>query len=368
MNENDKESKNPSPKNPTLRADEGMTERRKEILRIIIREFVNTATPVSSEIVVNKYRLPVSTATVRNEMAELEREGYIHHPHVSAGRVPTDKGYRYFVETLMERPGGLTQIEQHTIQHQFYQIQLEINEWLRLAASVTARTAQNAAVVSTPRTYDNRLKRLELIEVQERLVLMVIVTQDGTIREQMLTPDTPLTQEELSSLANRFNTQFVGMTWSQIDEKVRIFYETEDWIKPILNRLIETLRALAQFQDAQIYRDGISNILNQPEFSDVSKLRQVLQTFESGSAFTAIIPEVLSNDVNGVQVIIGGENRFEDMRLLSLVLARYGVDGQVSGVIGIVGPTRMAYDRSISTVQYISQLLSNLVTERSGLI
>lgn len=365
MGENVNENKNSLQKNPSQRTiDENMTERRKDILRIVIKEFVETATPVSSDIVVNKYRLPVSPATVRNEMAELEREGYIHHPHVSSGRVPTDKGYRYYVENLMSRPSGLTTIEQHTIQHQFYQIQLEINEWMRLAASVAARTAQNAAVVSTPRNYDTRLKRVELIEVQERLVLMVVVTQDGTIKEQMLALDLPISQEDLSSTATRFNAQFNGMSWSQIEEKGKDW--ADDWIKQAVNRLMDTLRTLSYFQDSQIYRDGISNILNQPDFSDVSRMREVLQALESGSAFTAIIPEVLSSVTGGVQVIIGGENRFEDLRLLSVVLARYGVDGQVAGVIGIVGPTRMAYDRSISTVQYISQLLSNLVTERSG--
>src|SRR5438045_2470722 len=166
--------------------DEVLTERQREILRIIIQEFVVSATPVSSEGLVNKYKLPYSSATIRNEMAELERNGFITQPHTSAGRIPSDKGYRYYIERLMDRVAGLSPIEQHTIQHQFYQIQLELNEWLRLAASVTARTAHNAALVSTPRTYDSRLKYIQLIGIQERLALLVVVSQDGTIKEQML--------------------------------------------------------------------------------------------------------------------------------------------------------------------------------------
>ncbi len=347
-----------------LTVNEEMTERRKEILRIIIQEFVNTATPVSSDTVVHKYRLPISPATVRNEMADLEREGYITHPHTSAGRVPSDKGYRFFVEYLMERPIGLSMPEQRTIQHQFYQIQLEINEWLRLAASITARTALNAAVVSAPRAYDTRLKRLELIEVQERLALLIIVTQDGTVKEQMVSLEEPHSQEVLGSISARLNAQLNGLNWSQIETRCRDW--PEDTARLIATRLVESLKMLDVHQNSQIYRDGLSNILNQPEFSDIGRVRQIMQTLEGGSAFTAIIPEVLSADSNGVQVFIGGENRYDDLRLLSVVLARYGIDGQVAGVVGIVGPTRMEYGRSISTVQYISQMLSSLVSERRG--
>jgi len=353
--------KEPLEKEPPLTDD--LTERRKEILKIIIREFVNTAQPVSSEMVVYKYRLPISSATVRNEMAELEREGYISHPHTSAGRIPSDKGYRYFVEHLMERPGGLSTLEQKTIQHQFYQIQLELNEWLRLAASITARTALNAAVVSAPHAYDTRLKRLELIEVQERLALLIIVTQDGTIKEQMVALEEPHTQEVLGSISARLNVQLNSLNWHQIEARVSDW--PEDTTRLLAGRLVESLKMLDMHQNAQIYRDGLSNILNQPEFSDIGRVRQVLQALEGGAAFTTIIPEVLSADNAGVQVIIGGDNRYDDLRLLSVVLARYGVDGQVAGVVGIVGPTRMEYGRSISTVQYISQLLSSLVSERT---
>jgi heat-inducible transcriptional repressor len=297
-------------------------------------------------------------------MAELERDGYISHPHTSAGRVPSDKGYRYFVEHLMERPHGLSIAEQHTIQHQFYQIQLELNEWLRLAASVTARTSLNVGVVSSPQLFDCRLKRVELIGIQDRLALMVIVTQDGTIKEQMLSLDEPTNQEELSVVSTRINGQFYNLTRVQIENKIRDWLENFDRV--VGNRLVEMLRSLEYLQEAPLYREGLANILNQPEFSDVVRLRQVLQVLEGGSALPTIIPEVLSSDDSGVQVIIGGENRFDDLRPLSIVLARYGIDGQVVGVVGIVGPTRMEYNRSISTVQYISQLLTNLLSERSG--
>lgn len=344
---------------------EDLTDRQREILKVIVQEFVVTATPVSSETVVYKYRLPVSTATVRNEMAELERQGYITHPHTSAGRLPSDKGYRYYVEHLMERSMGLSLAEKRTIQHQFYQIQLEMNEWLRLAATVTARTAQNAAVVSSlhTRESESRLKHVQFIEVQERLVLMVLVTQQGTIKEQMLSLEEPINQDELSVISLRLNSQLNNLDKAQIEISYR------DWpqglARYLASRIAETLRVLDQRLDAQLYREGLTNILNQPEFSDIVRVRQVLETIESGAALTTIIPEVISSDDSGVQVIIGGDDRYDDLRLLSVVLARYGIDG-VAGVVGVVGPTRMEYGRSISTVQYIAELLSALVNERRG--
>ena len=343
-----------------------LTDRQKDILKVIVQEFVTTAAPVSSETVVYKYRLRFSTATVRNEMAELERDGYITHPHTSSGRVPSDKGYRYYVEHLMERGNGLSIAEKRTIQHQFYQIQLEINEWLRLAASVTARTAQNAAVVSSLHTIEgeSRLKHVQLIEIQERLVLMVLVTQQGTIKEQMLSLEEPAPQEDLGIVSNRLNSQLNGLNWKQVEALYRNW--PEDLVRYVASRISETLRGLDLRNDAQLYRDGLSHILNQPEFSDIVRVRQVLEAIENGTALTTIIPEIITSEDAGVQVIIGGENRYNDLRLLSVVLARYGIDGQVAGVVGIVGPTRMEYSRSISTVQYISELLTSLVNERRG--
>ncbi len=359
----------PPPTNSQVQTDSGagneverLTERQRELLRIIIQEFVISATPVSSEGLVAKYRLPYSSATVRNEMAELEREGYISHPHTSAGRVPSDRGYRYYVQNLMARPGPLSSMEQNTIQHQFYQIHLELNEWLRLAASVTARTAHNAALVSTPRAYNSRLKHMQLIGVQERRALLVTVTQDGAIKEQMLNLEEVQAQEDLNRLSSRLNTLLGNLNWQQIEARIHDW--PEELIKTIAALLVEGLKVLDRAQDAQLYRDGLVNILSQPEFSDIERVRQVVQVIESGQTINTIIPEVLSSDGNTVQVIIGGDNRFDDLRLLSVVLGRYGIDGQVTGVVGIVGPTRMEYGRSISTVQYISQLLSNLLSER----
>lgn len=345
-------------------ADSGLSERQREILRVIIEEFVNSAAPVSSEGLVNKYKLPYSPATVRNEMAELEERGYITHPHTSAGRVPSDLGYRFYVEQLMNRPFGLSSVEQHNIQNQLLQMQTELKDWLQKAANVTARAAHNAAVVSSPRSYDSRLKYLQLIGVNEKSALLIMVTQDSTLRELPINLEVAQTQDELTAISNRLNVLFSNLNWRQMETRIKEW--PEGLLKAVANRVVETFRLLDLPKEAQIYRDGLVNILNQPEFSDIGRVRQVVQALESGQSIGTIIPEVLSTDNNNVQIIIGGDNRFDDLRLLSVVLARYGIDGQLAGVVGIVGPTRMEYGRSISTVEYISQLLSDLLSERRG--
>src|SRR5262245_61263209 len=182
-----------------------MNDRRELVLKLVIQEFIeNPLMPVASELLVRKYAMHVSSATIRNELAALEELGYLMHWHTSAGRVPTDAGYRYFVENLMDRT-PLSATEQRTIRHQFYQVRTELDQWIQLAGAVLARTAQNASVVTPPRAYQARFKHLELIAIHDSTVLLVLVLHDGTIRQQSLTLETARRQEELSRSAGRIN-------------------------------------------------------------------------------------------------------------------------------------------------------------------
>src|SRR5215212_7818381 len=195
-----------------------MNERRELVLKLVVQEFIeNPLTPVASELLVRKYGLNVSSATVRNELAALEELGYLMHLHTSAGRVPTDAGYRYFVENLMDRM-PLSQTEQRTIRHQFYQVRSELDQWIQLAGAVLARTAQNASVVTPPRAYQSRFKHLELIAIHDTTVLLVLVLHDGTIRQQTFTLDTAHQQEDLSRSATRINERCHDASISKFEE------------------------------------------------------------------------------------------------------------------------------------------------------
>jgi heat-inducible transcriptional repressor len=282
--------------------------------------------------------------------------------------VPTDAGYRYFVENLMDRT-PLSATEQRTIRHQFYQVRSELDQWISLAGAVLARTAQNASVVTPPRAYQSRFKHLELIAIHDATVLLVLVLHDGTIRQQSLTLEAACPQEELSRIAGRINERFRDATPAWIEDQLQ-----QDRTQPHLPaddlelQVLElAARAMRQFEEQlnkAIHSDGLSEMLNQPEFTQVERVRQVLGILQGGKALGPLIPRALAS--NGVQVVIGGEHSQDEMREYSVVLSRYGVGGEIAGIVGVIGPTRMSYPRTISTVRYISTVMSDLLGELYG--
>ncbi len=355
------------------------TERRQMILKLVVQEFIESATPVASETLVRKYRLRVSPATVRNDLAALEDLGYLTHLHTSAGRVPTDAGYRFFVENLMDRT-SLSSVEQCTIRHQFYQVRSELDQWIQLAGAVLARTAQTASVVTPPRAYQSRFKHLELIAIHDTTVLLVLVLYDGTVKQQTLTLDTALSQEDLRRDSGHISTHCAGLLTSQIEALLTQDQQGERAEFTVFEQYVLelTTRAMRQFEDQinkEIHSDGLIEMLSQPEFipaliksedanQAVERMRQALEIITSGRILGALIPQVLASD--GVQVVIGGEHGKDEMREYSVVLSRYGIEGAVAGVLGVIGPTRMSYPRSISTVRYISSVMSDLLRELYG--
>lgn len=356
-----------------------LTERRQYILKLVVQEFIESAIPVASETLVRKYKLRVSPATVRNDLAALEELGYLTHLHTSAGRIPTDAGYRYFVENLMDRT-SLSPAEQRTIRHQFYQVRSELDQWIHLAGAVLARTAQNASVVTPPRAYQCRFKHLELISIHDTTVLLVLVLHDGTVKQQTLTLDTACSQEDLRRSSAHISERCADATVSQIEERLTQARQQErpDFSDLEQHVLELVLRAMRQFEDQvneEIHSDGLIEMLSQPEFIPalikeedseraVERMRRTLEILTSGKRLGSLIPQVLASE--GVQVVIGGEHGTDEMRDYSVVLSRYGVDGGVVGVLGVIGPTRMAYPRSISTVRYIAFVMSDLLRELYG--
>jgi len=338
-----------------------LTDRRRDILKLIVEDYINGAMPVSSDTIARKMAVPVSSATVRNEMAALEDEGYIMQPHTSAGRVPSDRGYRYFVEFLMPEQ-VLSAEEQRMINHQFYQVQLDTDQWVRLAAAVLARAAMNAAVITAPKLSDIKLKHVKLVQVQQRLTLLVMVFDRGLLRQRFLShDDQELTQDELNHIANKINIELGSRNVRGIKRKLDQF---EGFEREAVDQLLAEMREVETPTPEQIVRDGMLNIMAQPEFAQTERVRQFMNIFESGRLLEGVLTEALTSD--GVRVIIGSENKSDDMRQCSMVLSRYGRDGEAEGVLGIVGPTRMSYSRVISTVRYTASILEDLVHQVYG--
>ncbi len=340
-----------------------LSERRRYILKLVVQEYIETSVPVASELLTRKYGLSVSSATVRNELAALEDLGYLMHLHTSAGRIPTDVGYRYYVENLMER-APLSSNEQRTIRHQFYQVRSEFDQWIQLAGAVLARTTQNASVVTPPRANQARFKHLELLAIYEMTLLLVLVLHDGTIRQQTLTLESATSQEELSRTAARINDICRDASPARLDELRSVIIAGST----IEGLILDTIsRAMQQYEDQlnrAIHSDGLIEALSQPEFTEVGRVRQIVEILQGGKAIGLLIPRALSS--SGVQVVIGGEHSANEMRAYSVVLSRYGVDGEVVGVLGVVGPTRLAYPRTISAVRYIAAVMSDMLGDLYG--
>lgn len=337
-----------------------LSERQQTVLRLVVQEYVNSATPVSSKTIANTYSLGVSPATVRNEMAVLEEMGYLMHPHTSAGRIPTESGYRYFVEKLMEKV-DLPEEEQRMISHQFHQARLELDQWLRLSAAVLAHASHNASLVTAPKSGRCQLKHIELISIQDRVVLLILVLHGGTLKQQILTLDSPIIQDELGRLARQITDLCEGLNANGVDSKVATLSGFSTKVGEVV---VDTMRRIDARRSSDIYRDGLLNILNHPEFKHREGIQQIIQAIEERRFVDELVGEALQH--GGVQIIIGGEGKWEELSEVGIVMARYGVGDNIAGAMGVLGPLRMPYERTVSVVRYTSQLMSDLIRDLYG--
>ena len=336
-----------------------LSERQRAILRLIVQEFVATGRPVGSKNLVERHQIDYSPATIRNEMADLEAAGYVQHLHTSGGRVPTDAGYRYFVHHLLgdvELPSS----EQIMIRHQFRQVELQLEQWMELAAAVLARAAGNVSVVTAPRTATARLRHFELIALQPRLGLLILVTAEGSVRQVMVHWPDEVEQSALSRLADALVVDLRGLSADEVAARAE---GTTGLARFVLDQIVVALHGLDAAERTEVHHSGLENIFAQPEFSSGSgaDAQALLGLLRGGAFLGALLPQLEAG--RDVQVFIGDENPAGELRRFGVVVSTYGVDGEVTGVLGVLGPTRMAYGRSISSVRYMARLMSDLVAD-----
>lgn len=334
-----------------------LTRRQEEILSLIIESYTNNPEPVSSKHLGEAFSLGVSSATIRNEMAVLEEKGYIVAPHTSAGRVPTEQGYRYFVRRLLKTT-DLSRVEQTRINEKLQEFPLATEQWMRLAATMLARTVQSAALVTAPVSEISRFKHLELISIQGRLVLMVLVLHSGNVHQQMLNLVESLPQTALSEAAQRINTLCLNLNANEVRMRSVQLQLLEREVAELAADLMDKADSN---QVRFIYRDGLSGIIN--TFQGGEGAQQAVRVFEERAVLNAILSEVLAKHENEVRVLIAGDDRWEELNHLSMVLSRYGIPGQVTGALGVLGPTHINYGRAISTVRYVSNLMTDMLVK-----
>jgi len=332
-----------------------LTERQERVLAMVVRSYIETGKPVASKTLVEEFDLDVSSATVRNDFAILGEFGYITQQHTSAGRIPTELGYRYFVQKLLGE-FHLPLDERQMIRHQFHQARLELDQWMRLSAAILARTSGSASFITAPQATANRYKHLQLIATQGRLVLLVLVIHGGEVRQQMLTLAEALPQARLSAAADRLNALFQDRVADEISARVSGSFL--DTLESELTRLvIDILHRTDQRSISDVYRDGLVNILN-----DVGT-RHAVRLLEERTLLASFLAETEAQGREGVQVVIGGDGRWEELKDCTMILSRYGVSDSYAGTLAVVGPTRMPYDRNVAAVRYVADLMSGFVYE-----
>jgi heat-inducible transcriptional repressor len=337
--------------------------RSQAILRAVIEEYVTTAEPVGSQTLVDRFRLGVSSATVRNVMADLEAAGYLMHPHTSAGRVPTDAGYRMYVESLAPHI-SLAPVERLMIRHQFGQVEFASEQWFRLAAATIA-TATHAAGLATPaKPRACRLRHVDLVATSAHTASLVVVLAEGSVKQELLPLEEGYDQHELDDLARLLNAELAGKSGRQVANRVSALLAEAD-VPGLMVRIGQRIERMMHEFDAaaveDVFSDGLLNVMEAPEFSQSEKLRRVFAILQNRDYLASLMPRLTG--AHDVQVLIGTENAPAEMRDVSLVLATYGQAGRAMGVVGVLGPTRMSYPHAIGTVRFVSGLMNELVEQ-----
>ena len=335
-----------------------ITERQQLILRHIVDDYIHDAVPISSESLARNHRhLGVSPATVRNEVAALEEQGYISRPHSSAGSVPDDSAYRLYVESVLAEDGPHVPSHQRSaISNRFRKVEDDMDQWGSVAAALIAQIVGNLGIATFPKTSVSRVKHLELVPVQDFLALLIVVLEQAKLRKQLIRFQEPVDNAEMESMSTRLRSQVTGLTHQEIAIQPMSLTSPE-------RQAVDATIVMLQEEDDSAHEDhyvrGLRNLLDQPEFVDYEKVRPIVHGVEDGTLIEAALEEAPVGEV--VRVVIGQENRGSALRPLSVVICRYGVPGHVLGTIGVIGPTRMEYNRAISGIGFISSIMNGMV-------
>lgn len=330
----------------------------------VIRLYVSAGLPVGSKAVAEQLPELLSSATIRNVMAELEAAGFLYQPHVSAGRVPTDKAYRFYVDSLV----GATRLGRETERYIDQSLASETGAPEQLMAKtshVLAEVSHNVGMVLGPQLEEKLLEHIKFVKLPEHRVLAVIVSKPDLIENKVIRLDEDFSQEELDRTADFLNGQFRG--WSLRTIRVEIFKRLEE-MKALCDRLLSTVAtlfiegALGGEEPGPLFVDGTAKILGQPEFEDSRKLKELLRALEERARLVKILSACLEAASSGVRILIGRENPDAEMQHCAVIVAPYRYRARAVGALGVVGPTRMEYDRAITTVDYVAHLCSRLLS------
>lgn len=339
---------------------EGLNERSRQILEAIIEDYIHTGEPVGSRAITRRHDIGLSPASVRNVMADLEELGYLASPHTSAGRIPTEKGYRFYLNCLLQ-VRELSRQERLWIRQHYQRRGLQMEELLREAGRILSTTSSYTGIVMVPKLESSVFRRMEFISLAPRRIMVVFISQSGMVEHRLIETDMPITEGELQEAANYLNATFSGLGIQDIKQRIVIEMAREKALYDDLLRRAILLSSTVLEDDlgGQVFIEGTANILEQPEFSDINRMKRLLRAFEQKSLLVELLHQ--TQQVEGVQIFIGSPSEYSEIEGCSLVTASYTSRRGTVGTLGIIGPTRMPYAMVIPLVSYTASLVGSIL-------
>jgi heat-inducible transcriptional repressor len=335
-----------------------MENRKQAILRAVVHEFTTNAVPVGSQALQSRYFVNLSSATIRSELAELADLGYLTQPHTSAGRVPTDSGYRYFVDFLMDLEPIPDRVKAY-IRDELQAAPADVEGMVERVAMTVAAVTQNASVASAPQGSQARIKHVDLVSLEPQEVLLILLLEGNLLRQQVVNTTEPATQADLTALAASLNDALSG----RVSDEARRRYDGAPLglEKELLGRVIAVLDLYEKGTENLVVHDGVRNLLRQPEFAESSRVHQVLEVLEETRYLTVLLRQLIGD--SDLQIVIGSENTSSRLQGCAVVLTTYGPTDRLKGVLGVIGPTRMAYSQTVSRLQAVARGASDRMAE-----
>lgn len=338
-----------------------LNERRRAVLSALVEEYIRSAQPVASKALVERYELRCSPATVRNDLAALEETGYVYQPHVSAGRIPTDAGYRVFVDELASRTagGGLAQAEVEAIHRYYSVLEHEIDEVMRETSGLLSRLTHNVSLVVAPTIRRSRIRRVNVVPMGGGRALVVVVTDSGRVADRHAELATPLTAEDAAAVEVFLNERLENHR-AEDARTLREELALRDGMQTPVAVLDEIIDCLDEADEARLYHGGMAALLAQPEFADPGRVRPLVALLEDGLEVLRMVSEMVHAE--GMVVRIGRENALQQLGSMSVVASAYGSGGGDEGMVGLIGPVRMDYSRAITAVRCVAESLSSALS------
>jgi len=337
-----------------------LSERMRRIFEILIEDYILTAEPVGSRTIAKKSNLNLSPATIRNIMSDLEEMGLLYQPHTSAGRVPTERGFRFYVDYILNIH-ELSDREQQEIRSKYLISQAEVTELFRETSRILSTSSHYLGVVWAPRVKSVVFQHIEFVKLKRHMVLAILVTTTGLVHNRIIEVEEDFPQSELDYLSDYMNSLLTGLTLQQVREKLLEQMRVE---KKVYDHLLEQAlrlgeKAFSYIDETDIFIEGRTNILNEPEFSNVPRMVDLFRAFEEKATMVRLLDKCM--EPKGVQIAIGSESQIQEMETCSLVTSTYGYKGEVLGALGVIGPRRMNYSRVIPLVDYTAKLLTEIL-------